>query len=100
MLVVEVVTGFLYHLTEAIVSGIHFEQGEKPPDMLKALTKPLTNVVVQIDKKVLKGWSIGNPKYENVTTLLKAKCKQEIQDLPHVIVVRAQETSNLKVECC
>ena len=35
------------------MSGLHFEKGEKPPDILKKLTKPLTNLVIQINKKVI-----------------------------------------------
>ena len=27
------------------------------PDLLKPLTKPFTNLIVQVDKKVLIGWS-------------------------------------------
>ncbi len=66
----------------AIVSGIKVEPGKKPPDLLKALTKPLTSRVVQLDKKVLTGWSLDDPKYANVTTLLKFNCKREVADLP------------------
>ena len=56
LLIVEVVTGFLEHMTSAIVAGIPAGgegKGEKPPDILKAITKPFTSVVIQIDKKVL-----------------------------------------------
>ena len=44
-------------MTSAIVAGIPAGggdgKGEKPPDILKAITKPFTSVVIQIDKKVL-----------------------------------------------
>ena len=54
LLIVEVVTGFLENMTAAIVAGIPSGgKGEKPPDILKAITKPFTSVVIQIDKKVL-----------------------------------------------
>ena len=55
LLIVEVVTGFLENMTAAIVAGIPDggDKGEKPPDILKAITKPFTSVVIQIDKKVL-----------------------------------------------
>ena len=44
-------------MTSAIVAGIPAGggdgKGEKPPDILKAITKPFTSAVIQIDKKVL-----------------------------------------------
>ena len=52
MLVLELCTGYLYHVTGAIVEGLEAEQRSKPPDLLKALTKPLSKSIVQIDKKV------------------------------------------------
>ena len=54
LLPVEVFTGYLYQLTSAITSGIKVEKGEKPPDILKAITKPFTKAIIQIDKKVTK----------------------------------------------
>ncbi len=80
LLVVEVVTGFLYHTTSAIVAGMESSNGTdfKTPDLLKALTKPFTKLVVQIDKKVLKGWSLNDTDYINVTTLFKKNCKHHV----------------------
>lgn len=84
LLIVEVVTGFLERMTSAIVAGIPAGggdgKGEKPPDILKAITKPFTSAVIQIDKKVLKGWSLNDTHYDNVTTLLKKNCKRPIDD--------------------
>ncbi len=36
----------------AMLGDVQFEKGEKPPDMLKAITKPLTKLVIQLDSKV------------------------------------------------
>lgn len=52
MLIVEVITHYLFYITNAIVDGIRVEQGKKPPDILKAITKPFTKLVIQVDKKV------------------------------------------------
>ena len=55
LLIVEVVAGFLERLSGAIVAGIPAgsdEKGRKPPDILKAITKPFTSVIIQIDSKV------------------------------------------------
>lgn len=79
--VIELSTGFLETSTALLVDSIHFEVNNGTesnhtetgtgPDLLKPLTKPLTNLVVQVDKKVLLGWSFQDPKYANVTSILK-----------------------------
>ena len=48
---------YLDAVTAAMVSGLDssgsgVSKGSKPPDMLKAITKPFTRLIVQIDKKV------------------------------------------------
>ena len=47
----------------------------KSPDFLKALTKPFTKVLVQLDKNVLKAWAQNSPDYENATSVLKPGCR-------------------------
>ena len=84
---VEVITGFLYRTTEAIVDSLSLSKRDKPPDILKAITKPVTKSIVQIDKKILNGWSLGQPEYENVTSLLKKKCERNVTELSSPVVV-------------
>ena len=48
---------------------------------MKALTHPLTKKVIQIDKKVLKGWSLNKPEYANITSLLKLGCHRNETEL-------------------
>ena len=67
--IIELATGFLEITTEMIVDSMDIDIGNSTmnsnktsssssgPDLLKPLTKPLTNLVVQVDKKVLLGWS-------------------------------------------
>ena len=48
---------YLDAVTAAMVSGLdssgsEVSKGSKPPDMLKAITKPFTKLVVQMDNKV------------------------------------------------
>merc|ERR1712022_90542 len=48
----EAMTGYLYNLSLAIInSSPGLASGEKPPDILKALTKPFTKSIISIDKK-------------------------------------------------
>merc|ERR1719198_2310942 len=50
----EMMTKYLYHFSKWIISlSPDLESGEKPPDMLKKLTKPFTKLVSSVDKKVI-----------------------------------------------
>merc|ERR1711871_292250 len=46
--------GYLYRVSEwAISLSPSIAKGSKPPDMLKALTKPFTKLIISVDKKVI-----------------------------------------------
>merc|ERR1712012_1037001 len=46
----------------------------KSPDFLKALTRPVTDNLIKLDKKVLKGWAQNDPEFHNASTILKTGC--------------------------
>ena len=71
LLCVEVATGFLEKLTKIMVDNMPLNTEVSNPDFLKALTKPFTKAIIQVDKDVLLGWSLEDSKYDNVTTILK-----------------------------
>jgi sodium-dependent phosphate cotransporter len=86
LLTIEVLTGYLFYVTEFITQSINITSsssaGGGKLNLLKSITKPLTKQVVQIDKHVLECWSLNNcqndPRielYENKTRLLKIFCK-------------------------
>ena len=62
------------HLSESTVKLFHLSTQDKPPELLKDITKPLTKSIIQIDKKVLKGWTLNNAEFDCVDTLLQKKC--------------------------
>ena len=75
LVIVEVCTGYLQFITNAMVSNLGETQASsKPPDFLKVLTKPFTKSVIQVNKKVLEGWARNDPKYDNTLTVLKTGC--------------------------
>ena len=48
----EAATGYLYHLSLALINASPgLTSGSKPPDILKALTNPFTKAIMSIDKK-------------------------------------------------
>merc|ERR1719238_85721 len=52
LLPVEAATGYLYNLSGALLPEA-LTSGEKPPDILKVVTKPFTKAIISIDKKVI-----------------------------------------------
>jgi len=83
LLTVECITGYLETVTGWMVENVGAQQNtttstghSKGPDFLKALTKPVTENVIKLDKNVLKGWAQNDPVYHNATTLLKSGCSE------------------------
>lgn len=74
LLPIEVGTGYLYHLTHAIITSFNIQSGEDAPDILKVLTEPLTKLIVQLDKSVITGIATGDPEARN-KSLIKRWCK-------------------------
>jgi sodium-dependent phosphate cotransporter len=54
LLPLEVASGYLYYMTSAMVEGLsHSGSDSEAPQFLKVITSPLTEQIVQIDKKVI-----------------------------------------------
>ena len=73
--------GYLEYVTDKMVQGLRNEDknttASKPPDFLKVITNPFTKSIVQLDKKILKGWAANDPDYDNVTSVLKTHCGED-----------------------
>jgi len=79
LLIVEVCTGYLETVSGWLVKDIGTNHaGTKSPDFLKALTKPLTKVLIQLDKDVLRGWAENKEEYRNHTSVLKSGCNDHL----------------------
>lgn len=48
LLPIEVVSGYLYHLTNVIVESFHLESGEDAPELLKVITDPFTKLIIEV----------------------------------------------------
>jgi len=78
MVIVESATGFLETITAAMVASLGDTSGnQKPPDFLKVLTNPFTKAIVKLDKKVLKGWAVNDPKYSEANITIIKSCKED-----------------------
>ncbi|XP_051821871.1 sodium-dependent phosphate transport protein 2B-like [Antechinus flavipes] len=74
LLPLEIMTGYLYHLTDAIVKTFNIKRGEDAPDLLKVITDPFTKLIVRLDKKVITEIATGNEAAKN-KSLIKTWCK-------------------------
>ena len=64
-------------MTDITVKQFHLtSKDQKPPEVLLALTHPLTSKIIQLDEKVVYGWSLKNPEYENITSMVRADCER------------------------
>merc|ERR1719295_1191750 len=78
LLATECMTGYLETVSGWLVTDIGTQHtAAKSPDFLKALTKPLTKVLIQLDKDVLKGWAENKDEFRNVTSVLKLGCEDK-----------------------
>ncbi|XP_071100972.1 sodium-dependent phosphate transport protein 2B-like [Haliotis cracherodii] len=106
LLPVEIVTGYLFRLTQSIIStsDLHtYTTGKK--DILKVITRPLTDLIVQVDKNVILKIAEGYTEYEN-KSLLKEFCSfRDVTTAMNVThgngtVTELQNTQEVTVEKC
>lgn len=74
LLPLEVATKFLYKMTALIIKSFNLQTGEDAPELLKVITKPLTDSIVQLDKSVIEEIAQGIPEAKN-KSLVKRWCK-------------------------
>uniref|UniRef100_UPI00358DE6FD sodium-dependent phosphate transport protein 2B-like n=1 Tax=Myxine glutinosa TaxID=7769 RepID=UPI00358DE6FD len=91
LLPIEAICGYLFHLSNAVVTSFHLQSGGDAPEFLKVITEPLTNNVVQLDKSVITEIAMGDPSAYN-KSLIKTWCKFE----EHMVLrnVSVNNTSN------
>lgn len=66
LLPLEVVSGYLHHVTRLVVATFNIRSGKDAPDLLKIITEPFTKLIIQVSSGWLRcpqGWSpsIGVP---------------------------------------
>ena len=76
LLPLEVITGYLRRLTGLIIKDLHLSEGKKTNQkLLKVVTKPLTKLIIQTDKKVITKIALG--KTDGKDKSLIKNCKTE-----------------------
>ncbi|XP_013085906.2 sodium-dependent phosphate transport protein 2B-like [Biomphalaria glabrata] len=94
LLPLEIAVGYLSWLSGLLVDsmGLKAGSGNKAPDMLKAITKPVINAIVQINEDVIKDVA----KNVNATgNVLKIWCKSQVREVDTAI----NHHDNVEVNC-
>ncbi|KAM9740511.1 sodium-dependent phosphate transport protein 2A [Menidia menidia] len=74
LLPLEVVSGLMTHLSQLLVTSFRLRPGEEAPELLKVITEPVTNLIIQLDKCVITGIAMGNEGMRN-RSLVKTWCQ-------------------------
>ncbi|KAG9471369.1 hypothetical protein GDO78_015110 [Eleutherodactylus coqui] len=73
LLPIELGTGYLFYVSEAIIKSFNIHAGGEAPDILKVITRPFTDLIVLLDSSVIAGKAAGNPEFTN-HSLIKRWC--------------------------
>ncbi|XP_063287849.1 sodium-dependent phosphate transport protein 2C [Pelobates fuscus] len=61
LLPIEIGTGYLYHVSKAIINSFNIYAGGDAPDILKVITRPFTYLIIQLDSKLVADSAIEVP---------------------------------------
>lgn len=53
LLPLEVVSGYLHHVTRLVVATFNIRSGKDAPNLLKIITEPFTKLIIQVSSSVL-----------------------------------------------
>uniref|UniRef100_A0A8C4K719 Sodium-dependent phosphate transport protein 2A n=1 Tax=Dromaius novaehollandiae TaxID=8790 RepID=A0A8C4K719_DRONO len=73
LLPLEVVSGYLHHVTRLVVATFNIRSGKDAPDLLKIITEPFTRLIIQLDKSVITGIATGDESLRN-RSLIRVWC--------------------------
>ena len=73
LLPIELATGYTEILSQEIVKTINFDSSVKEPEFLNAITKPLTQKIIQLDKNVFTQIATSNDSDTNLALIKHCK---------------------------
>uniref|UniRef100_A0A8B9CBX2 Sodium-dependent phosphate transport protein 2A n=1 Tax=Anser brachyrhynchus TaxID=132585 RepID=A0A8B9CBX2_9AVES len=83
LLPLEVVSGYLHHVTRLVVATFNIRSGKDAPDLLKIITEPFTKLIIQLDKSVITGIATGDESLRN-RSLIRVWCGPDMESLHNV----------------
>ncbi|XP_068187120.1 sodium-dependent phosphate transport protein 2A-like isoform X2 [Antennarius striatus] len=104
LLPLEAVSGLLRRTSQAMVDALLLSSGSEPPEFLQVLTKPLTDIIIQLDRSVITGIAAGDPSVRN-KSLVKQWCQTvNLKDndtlwVTHNLSEQTHKCGHLFVDC-
>ncbi|XP_067279266.1 sodium-dependent phosphate transport protein 2A isoform X4 [Pseudorasbora parva] len=92
LLPLEAITGMMRLASEAVVESFNIVTGEDGPELLKVITEPLTNRIIQLDKTVIVGIATGQEVLRN-KSLIKVWCQTRITIQENVSYVSSENST-------
>ncbi|XP_076449049.1 sodium-dependent phosphate transport protein 2A-like [Babylonia areolata] len=77
LLPLEVGTGFLYHLTGAILKSMGDSRGGSKVEILTAITKPFIHLIVQVNSDVITDFALADNNTVSKEAMLKRWCNRQ-----------------------
>ncbi|XP_076021022.1 sodium-dependent phosphate transport protein 2A-like isoform X5 [Genypterus blacodes] len=77
LLPLEVASGLMTRLSHLLVTGLRVQTGDEAPEMLKVVTEPVTKLIIQLDKRVITGVTLGDESMRN-RSLVREWCQTEL----------------------
>ena len=96
---IEAACGYLYHLTSYIVRKMSLHSGSKgaKKEMLKKITKPFTNMIIQLDKKIITKIARGEKSAQS-ESLIKHWCDKGVKKIiPNLVTKEVNVTELVNV---
>lgn len=101
LLPLEIITGYLERLSGAIVDSMDLQTNkEANVNFLKVITKPFTNLIIQVDKKVIEKIAMGKIKDDSVS-IIKHICCDKAKNTSFVDIngTLVPKVTEVKVNC-
>lgn len=91
LLPLEMATGYLYHLTGAIIDSLNLSKSGENKELLNVITKPFTRLIVKVDNDVITNIAL-NKKGADTDSVLYRWCKTT--NIPYNETVSHRENYN------
>ena len=98
LLPLELITGYLFKLTKALVKNLDNGNVDESldKDLLKKITKPFTNLIIQLDKDAIKEIAAAK---ENETIIIKSlikQCSTQVSNGTHFMLLNETDGKSCK----
>ncbi|XP_053552156.1 sodium-dependent phosphate transport protein 2C-like, partial [Bombina bombina] len=91
LLPIEIGTGYLYHVSKAIINSFNIYAGGDAPDILKVITVPFTHLIIRLDSAVIAGNALNDPETKNMSLIKRWCVTQDVNITKYIPVTNLTE---------